>query len=90
MSNQPSFGAMIPPSLQWQIGKTAASIQFVSLAGRFLQNVNLTEHERKYLEGYIATVKSGKVVMSVFVTEDDIWESLRNLKNESEVTHGNS
>lgn len=77
-----SFGALIPASLQWQMGKTAASIQYVGLAGRFLQNVVLDLFERKYLERCIADIKSGKVVMSNFVTEEDIWESLKGLKKE--------
>lgn len=60
------MGANPPPSMEWQIGQTAASIWFVKQAERFLPQALPLVHER--LTKAIADIKEHRVVLKKELT----------------------
>ena len=72
------FGAMPPPGLEWQIGKTAAAIDFVNEAeSAFLTRTDLTEREAQALRTYVRMLKDGHASLNERETLDGWLERLR-------------
>ncbi len=65
---QAVYGALAPPALAWQMGKTAGSIQFVGRCERYLAEVKPEPHERGILERAIEQVKAGILVIETHLT----------------------
>lgn len=60
-------GALPPPNMAWQMGKTAASIRFVGDAQRYLESCQ-DEEQRQRLEEAIDKVRKGELVMDNWTT----------------------
>lgn len=58
MTKQYSFGAMAPPGLEWQVGKTAATIQWV----RYLESNTHIPH----VNAVIQALKNGTMTATTF------------------------
>ena len=67
-------GALPPPRMEWQIGKSAASISFVRDAEHFLATMPIAkfsfdiEQQHEALRQYISLVRAGQVVPSDWLT----------------------
>lgn len=77
------LGAMTPPGLEWQVGKTAGSISFVNTAEQFINGTNLNAAQEKFLRERIAEVKAGTTVVTDEVDDHTI---LRMLNDFSKLT----
>ncbi len=64
------FGALPPPGMEWQIGKTAASIRFVNDTERFLETCQDT-HKAELLREAIRQVKNGGLVLSSWISPEE-------------------
>lgn len=64
------FDALPPPGLEWQIGKTAASIDFVNSAEVFLQTCQ-DEKKADSLLKAIQKVKDGSLVLQDWLTAEE-------------------
>lgn len=67
------FGALPPPSLEWQLGKTAASILFVNDAEIFISTCQ-DEKKIELLHAAIKDVKSGQLVLREWLTPEKYLE----------------
>lgn len=65
--------SLIPPELQWQIGKTAASIAFVRHAEHYIQNELVDKDEIVILQKTIEEIKTG---MRIFIRHMEVEEFL--------------
>ena len=73
-----SFGANPPPDKAWQIGKTAATIDFVSAAEDALAtSSDLTEVEAYQLRTHVEMLKEGQTALEEFETVDEWLDRLR-------------
>jgi len=64
------FDALPPPGMEWQIGKTAASISFVNDADRFLATCQ-DEQQSRVLRDVIQKVKDGSLVLQEWLTAEE-------------------
>jgi hypothetical protein len=64
------FGALPPPGVEWQIGKTAASISFVNDAERYIVGCNNAD-EIERLKKAAQEVKEGKRVLDQWLTVEE-------------------
>ncbi|MEK7603541.1 MAG: hypothetical protein AAB461_00260 [Patescibacteria group bacterium] len=64
------FGALPPPGIEWQIGKTAASISFVGNAEAFLKTCR-DEQKSRLLSEVIKKVKGGSVVLQEWLAVEE-------------------
>lgn len=65
------FDALPPPGVEWQIGKTAASISFVNDAERYIAKRSNLLDEIKQLKKAIQEIKKGKRVLDQRLTVED-------------------
>lgn len=71
-------GALPPPELEWQIGKTVATIDFVRAAeAAFLTRTGMAEREARLLRAYVDRLKSGQLVLNEAMTLDGWIDRLR-------------
>ncbi len=69
--NEPNdSGALPPKDLEWQVGKTVASINFVNDAEKYLENCG-DEPIRMNLEAEIKAIKNGTKVLDKFLTVEE-------------------
>ena len=64
------YGALPPPGLEWQVGKTAASISFVYDAEIFLKSCHDTK-KTDLLLAAIQQVKDGSLVFNEWTTPEE-------------------
>lgn len=64
------FGALLPPGMEWQIGKTAASIAFVNETETFLR-ICEDVHNSELLRAAVEKVKSGELVLEDWLTPQE-------------------
>jgi len=64
------YAALAPPGLEWQIGKTAASISFVNETNTFLMTCN-DSHEAALLRDAVEKVKSGLWILLDWLTPQE-------------------
>lgn len=64
------FGALPPPGMEWQIGKTAASIRFVNDTERFLETCQDTD-KAELLRGVVRRIKNGELVLSNWLSPEE-------------------
>lgn len=62
------LGANPPQGVEWQLGKTAASIKFVTDAENYLASGSATEDDQQLLGEAVAAVRSGERVLTQWVT----------------------
>ena len=67
-----------PPDLNWQIGKTIASIQFVNDAERFIKD-NSQRNEVIMLQEVIQRIKEGKEIFKSFYTPEQYIKEVEEL-----------
>jgi hypothetical protein len=65
-------GALPPPRAQWQIGKTAASINFVRLAELYITELSGDPVAVTILCELIDKVKRGEIVLPEIVTPNPL------------------
>lgn len=70
-----TFGAMPPPGLAWQIGKTAASIAFVNSAEAFLETCQ-DANKVALLRQAIERVKNSSLVLTNWLTPEEYLKQL--------------
>ncbi len=75
--SQRGTGALPPPGLEWQEGKTAATIRFVNEAEAALDRADLTDDEKYILRHTIEFMKRGDEALTDWETVDDWLERLR-------------
>jgi hypothetical protein len=63
----PGTGENPAPGIEWQIGKTAASIRFVNHAENFIASGNATEDDIQLLSEAASAVRSGERVLTEWV-----------------------
>jgi hypothetical protein len=63
----PGTGANPPPGVEWQLGKTAASIRFVNDAENFIASGNASEDDIQLLREAVSAVRSGERVLTQWV-----------------------
>ncbi len=70
-------GALPPRGMEWQMGKTAASILFVKRAEQFLEALPEAkfafdvELQHEALREHVAKVKSGEIVLMEHLTPEE-------------------
>ena len=64
------LGALPPPGMAWQMGKTAASITFVRNAELFLETCQ-DEEKSRLLREAIQKVKDGSIVLQEWLTAEE-------------------
>jgi len=64
------FGALPPPGMEWQIGKTVASIRFVNGTEVFLETCQDTD-KAELLREAILKVKNGELVLYDWLTPEE-------------------
>jgi len=64
------FGALLPPGIKWQTGKTAASISFVNSAERFLTTCR-DEQKSRLLRESVQKVKDGSLILQESLTAEE-------------------
>ena len=64
------FGALPPPGMEWQIGKTAASIRFVNDTERFLETYRDTD-KAELLREAVRQVKNGELELSNWLSPEE-------------------
>lgn len=64
------FDALPPSGMEWQIGKTAASISFVNDAERFISTCQDTS-KMELLREAIQKVKNGELVLQNWLTAEE-------------------
>lgn len=69
-----SFGAVAPPGLEWQEGKTAATISFVNEASLYLAGKPRVS-PIQMLERYVEKLKSGKEQLTEWLTVEEFMNS---------------
>ena len=67
-------GAMPPPDLNWQIGKTAATISFVQEAMAYMVDKPRVS-PIQMLERYVEQLKSGKKQLTEWLTVEEFMNS---------------
>lgn len=71
MNRQPrATGALPPPGLEWQAGKTAASIRFVREASCYIETSS-NQGEITRLQQAIDSIKNGTLVMTEWLTAQE-------------------
>ena len=60
-----TLGAMCPPGLEWQEGKTAASIAFVKEAEKYLRT---NPQDEDKLRPYVNMIKDGEIVLTEWLS----------------------
>ncbi len=68
MGQERLYGAAAPTGVEWQIGKTAASIQFVRKAEEVMRVLSTGPVRLEILKLTVEAVKAGKII----VTDDKL------------------
>lgn len=68
-------GALLPPGLNWQMGKTAASIAFVNESDAYMLSCS-DPNSIIALSDAIAKVKSGELVLTEWTSPAEYLKSL--------------
>lgn len=71
MANEYGLGALPPPGLEWQMGKTAASITFVNKTEAYIASES---HRLSRLRELVEKVKAGNIVVTEWI--EDVGPSL--------------
>ena len=73
MARQPKkgLGALAPPGMEWQIGKTAASIRFVQDAEAAIEGGEFEPFENAALQAEIDAIKRGDHALSDWLSVDE-------------------
>lgn len=74
MSNKFGLGALPPQGMEWQIGKTAATISFVKEADQYLLGKPRISPV-VMLQKYVERLKSGEDSLSEWLTVEDYMNS---------------
>lgn len=68
------FGAVLPPELEWQRNKTAATILFVQEAERLLISNLLLPEQHFRLSSFVMRVKHGEADVTDFSALDNFFD----------------
>ena len=68
----PGYGAMPPPGLEWMMGKTVMTMDFVRTAEGILAQSKLSSETAQRLRDWVERVKDGKDLITEPLTEQQI------------------
>ena len=69
--NTSTHGALPPPALRWSIGKTAASIRFVTDAQVLLHQAEDGSVSHRILERMVQHIKDGYIVLNRWISPQE-------------------
>ena len=72
MTRKYAYGALPPPGLEWQIGKTARAIKFVGKAEAILAESKLSSETAQRLRDWVERVKDGKELVDSDMSDQEI------------------